>query len=428
MMAGRLAAFLALSLFVSGCGSIAKGVTEAVLEQGEAEDTRACFISGPKSVGIEALLRDQENERSKGASTRTMKMLMIHGIGKHIPGYSGRLTEYLMRELGLDVTDEQTKELTLSNPLAGSGPGGFLRISRFTNKSRTRELLFYELTWSEITEPEKKVLEYDVAGEYSFRRTALNNAMKEFVNSHASDPLIYLGRSRNKILMSVQQSFCWMTQGDWDYYQRTTNETCDLAGGDRAQQMREDDYAVVTHSLGSRIIIDTLQWLAETVLERARADPKMAELSKVFQNKKLYIFMLANQLPLLELGREPAAVREKIDAYCKAGGEFYDQRMFRELVIQAFSDPNDVLSYALPPKFAHTYLDSRLCPRVTNIILNIAHPTSMFGLTDFANPLEAHVGYDHDERVIALMAHGIGHGNEAQIIKDRCDWLETATD
>ncbi len=333
-----------------------------------------------------------------------------------------------MRELGLDVTDEQTKELTLSTPLAGPGPGGFLRISRFMNKSRTRELLFYELTWSEITEPEKKVLEYDSAGEYTYRRTALNNAMKEFFNSHVSDPLIYLGRARQKVLMSVQQSFCWMTQGDWDYFRPVTDETCDLAGGDRAQQMREDDYAVVTHSLGSRIIIDTLQWLADTVLERARADPKMAELSKVFQNKKLYIFMLANQLPLLELGREPAAVRENIDAYCKAGGEFYDQRMFGDLLIQAFSDPNDVLSYALPPKFAHTYLDSRLCPRITNIILNVAHPTSVLGLTEFANPLEAHVGYDHDERVIALMAHGIGHGDEAQIIRDRCDWLEMVTE
>ncbi len=425
MVAWRSAVYLALLLMLSGCGSVAKGVTEAVLERGEAEDTRACFISGPESVGLEAILRDQESERSKGASTRTMKMLMIHGIGKHIPGYSGRLTEHLMRELGLDVTDEQTKELTLSSPLAGPGPGGFLRISRFMNKSRTRELLFYELTWSEITEPEKKVLEYDVAGEYSFRRTALNNAMKEFVNSHASDPLIYLGRSRNKILMSVQQSFCWMTQGDWDYYQRDTDETCDLAGGYRALQLREDDYAIVTPSLGSRIIIYTLQWLAESALEMQKANPKMAELRNVFQNKKLYIFMLANQLPLLELGREPAAVREKIDAYCKAGGEFYDQRMFGDLLIQVFSDPNDMLSYAIPPKFAHTYLDSRLCPRITNIILNIAHPTSMFGLTDFANPLEAHVGYDHDERVIALMAHGIGQGDEAQVIKDRCTWLET---
>ena len=118
MMARRLAKFLALSLLLSGCGTIAKGVTEAVLERGEAEDTRACFISGPKSVGLDAILREQESERSKGASTRTMKMLMIHGIGKHLPGYSGRLTEHLMRELGLDVTDEQTKELTLSSPLA----------------------------------------------------------------------------------------------------------------------------------------------------------------------------------------------------------------------------------------------------------------------------------------------------------------------
>ena len=172
MIAGRLAAFFALSLLVSGCGSVAKGVTEAMLEQGEAEDTRACFINGPASIGLDAILRKQGSDRAAGNSTRTMKMLMIHGIGKHLPGYSGRLTEHLMRELGLDVTDERIKELTLRNPMAGPEPIGFLRIIRFMNKSRTRELLFYELTWSEITEPEKKVLEYDSSGEYTFRRTA----------------------------------------------------------------------------------------------------------------------------------------------------------------------------------------------------------------------------------------------------------------
>ncbi len=91
----------------------------------------------------------------------------------------------------------------------------------------------------------------------------------------------------------------------------------------------------------------------------------------------------------------------------------------------AFTDPNDLLSYPVPQAWVDAYLDSRLCPRITNIILNVAHPTSVFGLTDFANPLEAHVGYDHDERVIALISHGIGQGDEAQVIKDRCTWLET---
>ena len=43
----------------------------------------------------------------------------------------------------------------------------------------------------------------------------------------------------------------------------------------------------------------------------------------------------------------------------------------------------------------------------------------------FADPGEAHVGYDRDERVISLMAHGIGYDGTAEIVKERCTWLET---
>ena len=46
-------------------------------------------------------------------------------------------------------------------------------------------------------------------------------------------------------------------------------------------------------------------------------------------------------------------------------------------------------------------------------------------LGEVANPLEAHVGYDDDERVIAFIAHGIGQGGDSGIIAERCTWLET---
>ena len=43
----------------------------------------------------------------------------------------------------------------------------------------------------------------------------------------------------------------------------------------------------------------------------------------------------------------------------------------------------------------------------------------------FADPGEAHRGYDRDERVISLIARGIGNENVAEIVKERCTWLET---
>jgi hypothetical protein len=43
---------------------------------------------------------------------------MIHGIGTHLPGHSGRLTEHLMQALEFDFRDEMTKELHPSDPRA----------------------------------------------------------------------------------------------------------------------------------------------------------------------------------------------------------------------------------------------------------------------------------------------------------------------
>ena len=57
------------------------------------------------------------------------------------------------------------------------------------------------------------------------------------------------------------------------------------------------------------------------------------------------VYMLANQLPLLELGRKPAIVRGQIDQHCRPDGELHAQRILGKLPIYAFSDPNDILSY-----------------------------------------------------------------------------------
>jgi hypothetical protein len=39
--------------------------------------------------------------------------------------------------------------------------------------------------------------------------------------------------------------------------------------------------------------------------------------------------------------------------------------------------------------------------------------------------MQAHIGYDTDDRVIALIAKGIGTTNTAPLIRERCEWTET---
>ena len=49
----------------------------------------------------------------------------------------------------------------IANPQFPNQNLGEINVSRLTNESRTRDLLFYELTWSPITQPDKDLLAFD---------------------------------------------------------------------------------------------------------------------------------------------------------------------------------------------------------------------------------------------------------------------------
>jgi hypothetical protein len=38
--------------------------------------------------------------------------------------------------------------------------------------------------------------------------------------------------------------------------------------------------------------------------------------------------------------------------------------------------------------------------------------------------MEAHVGYDTDDRVVAMIAKGIGNAGTSPLIKQRCDFVK----
>ena len=259
MHAFKTIPLLALVCLLPACAQLGKGVAEAVLEQ-EKEDTRACHVEGPASAGLAALMGEQEREHQTGRTDRQLKVLMVHGIGRHIPGYSGRLTEHLMPALGLTIREKTIKEIVLRDPTVTDGRLGVLNVSRYTNRARTRSLLFYELTWSSIIEQEKRIIEFDDATEHTFRRASVNALLKKFLNSHVPDSLIFLGEPQLKILTSVRQSLCWIVDGDWDDLADTTDRACDPLDSGHVKHLRDDDIVIVTHSLGSRIAIDTLEY------------------------------------------------------------------------------------------------------------------------------------------------------------------------
>ncbi len=251
----------------------------------------------------------------------------------------------------------------------------------------------------------------------------LNASLKRFFNDSIPDAFIYLSDARAKIFASVQQSFCWMTSGDWEDLPDRASERCKLQNEERVRFARQDDFAFLTHSLGSRIVIDILQ--DETGLVYRPEDYTSQARREVFREREVPIYMLANQLPLLGLSIAPPSVQEQTDAYCTPEGALTDQRALKKLSIYAFSDPNDLLSYPIPPNLLHRYVDSRLCPSVTNISINVARPIDFFGIIQVANPAAAHRDYDQDERVIEIIAHGVGHAGVSPLLDERCSWVET---
>lgn len=408
------------SLALSGCASLIEGMTKALLEKQHTEDLRICKVIGKSFGGIAPTL-----DKNNG----TTKILMVHGVGSHIPGYSTEFLEKLSEELALRTMNRTFKELSLTHPDEPGRTLGTLRVHRQTDETETRELLFYELTWSAITAAEKSVLSYDNSGEFSYRRALVNDLLKKFSNDTGPDPMIYLGERQDDILMSFRQSFCWMIKKDWVSLPESSDQACVLENNHLTDtelaHLITDDFAFISHSLGSRITIDGMQQIAENLARKHAANGRSPQASRFItelKNKEIPLYMLSNQLPLLQMGRKIPEFHGNQNEYCTPAGSHYADRILNKTTIIAFSDPNDLLSYAIPQGFVENYLDARLCIDVVNVNINVAEVIDLAGLGGFANPLTAHTGYDRDDRVVALVAKGIGNGHQAEIVSNKCGW------
>jgi hypothetical protein len=408
----KLGACFVVCNLLGGCASLGKGMVDAYFERQAEEDTRVCEIIGKPFEGITPYLDQREGKT---------KVLIIHGIRDHLPGYATQFVERLSKELDLPLMSSKRKNIHLVGDAAGeSGAGAAnLGLYRLMSQDKTRELLFYELTWSPITAKQKEAIAFDNTDEYAYRRADLNNLLKKFSNETWPDSIIYIGESRNAILQSFSQALCWMVKSDWSNFPDDATQACSFQDSQLATNLRHDHFAFITHSLGSRIAMDGLQSLAASI---SACD---ASFQQVLKNKKIPVFMMSNQLPMLQLGRSAPKISNQVGGYCKVDGDKYGDRVLSATSVVAFSDPNDLLSYTIPSEFVEKYLDSRLCPEVTNININVASIINAFSLGKMANPLQAHIGYDADDRVVALIAKGIGNARTAQVVKERCRWVQT---
>ncbi len=430
---GRQLTAVALVVLLAGCASFGEGVGRAVLGQlGEdAEDTRACEIEGAAFTGTLQALETQQGQPAIGTvpndQRSLLKVMMVHGISRHEPGYSGTVSANLARSLGLDAMSPQTKTMQIVHPDFPEETLATFNARRFTDAAREREMLFYELTWSGLSDPARDRLTFDDSETFARQRATFNRTAKAFANDALVDPLVYVGSGRERILRSVQQGLCWSYSSDWDSFP-ATDTFCDVHAPTFGSRIDLDSIFFVTHSLGSRIVLDALQSTAENIDAALATNPAAAPLKAKLQRHPTTVFMLANQLPLLQAGFEPVPVAGEVGAYCRPGGAHVADRLFQETNLIAFNDPNDIMSYPIPDDFTQYDIDSRLCPRVANVTLNVANVISVPGAGTFANPLAAHSDYEADERVIALMTAGLGQPETLPVVTERCTWIRAEED
>lgn len=424
----RRAWIVVLLVTASGCASFGKGIVQGILDR-ESEDTRACHVDGVAFRGIAPLLERQASFGNLGEDNPNrpeIKMIYVHGMGTQQPGHAAVLREGLAPTLGLTVRTPRPKRIELASRDDPSAVLGELNVLRLTDPERTRELIFYEVTWSPITARAKASLAFDESNIQRSRRASLNQTARSFSNDTLPDALAFTGNKGGPIRAAVGQALCWATSRSWSELPDEATGTACRRDEDYGGRINVDDFVIITHSLGSRVALDTLQEAARQYNDPIYAhNPHVQRMTERLRDKEIYLFMLSNQLPLLEVGQDPQEITGQRTAFCAANAPRADERFLKTLHLVAFSDPNDILSYPVPHAWADRYLDSRLCLRITNVTLNVAPVRSLFGLGELANPLIAHKGYAGDERVRGLLARGAGNPDTAPIVQERCSWTET---
>jgi hypothetical protein len=311
--------------------------------------------------------------------------------------------------------DETVKTISMTHKNY-AGDLGTLRVHRYMDLELSREMLFYELTWDPIIETEKQLLNFDNTAEASARRVPFNHTLKTFVNATVPDALMYNTKYRDPIQLSIGQAICWMLSKKWDELPSDGSASCVGIEEDYWSKVDASGIAIISHSMGSRISIDAMQ----TAVARFADRPNYREISAKAQTTPVYLYMLSNQLPLLQLGQPLPEVHDQVESHCSASGEHSDR-----LQVVAFSDPNDLFSYSVSPEYINRYVDSRLCPQVTNVLLQVAPVTSILGLQEVANPETAHTGYETDSRVLKMLVSGFGKAHGHEEVRTHCEFLET---
>ena len=251
-----------------------------------------------------------------------------------------------------------------------------------------RVLRIFVIDWTYSTRPKYVVNRIDQQLKYTDHRLEKHNKIKSWLLNHnLADVILYAGKYRPGILRSVRAAF---------------EAIADDYSASNARNV------VVTFSLGSSITFDVLKQM------ELGDDKNLAAFATDFRTNTTRFFMLGNQILLLRLTNETPRLKgdadqaappcaDAVESYIKNRSGRVDAFISdEEPWIIAFNDPNDPLSYPIPPD---------LCPKHPNVFLDIITSVSrkalwVPGVGRLTNPYKAHTGYGRDDQVKKLIVKG----------------------
>jgi hypothetical protein len=429
-------------------------------------------------------------EYLEGAPQRVV-IVLVHGVGDHCPTYGldanqGWLRDATTTGLGLYPAGPVGTPELISDPdnRAEDGavdPGSAFYLTRRQYSyqradGRRTDVEVGEITWSGVTAWIKaKQLSFDLsdaapagdssvphapimlscpeipAGPYPFSRQSLNKSIKEpLLDLALSDAILYVGPYGVKIEHGVAEVLCrLLSDKSYDSKQR-------CHWHDVSEAATSSRFLFMTHSLGSRIVYDTLIDLAGQAPTRAGisvfSDKEAGvKVRKIIANTSA-VYMFANQLPLLGLANVPVTLRSgdpsgnyleitdlstipslgakegsasvagdvdrtlrlacaKNRIACLAALKGVSAASLGEtrgrLDIVAFSDPNDLLSWPIPEWYLKDSDTLKL--QITNVTLQNAF--HWFGLLEW--PESAHDDYMSNSTVWDVIKCGAVNGKSA---------------
>ncbi len=316
------------------------------------------------------------------ADGREADVLLVHGICTHDASWADEVVPQLVRALA----DATMPAAPAAAPRSAMAPA--VEIVATTVATAAGRLRFDALIWSPLTNDLKRQLCYDQSNKsalctgappYPYTRARLNARFKDgLIDDCLPDALIYQGVARDAMQQRMREAVLHVL----------TASRADVP------------LVVIAHSMGSKILFDTLLRMTEEP-----AGSAAALLAQQAVQRMRFLVMAANQIPLLSLADQPvagagaaaASPPDSLQLLLRKRQAGQHRVANRHLTLVAFTDPNDLLSYTLDEsKYAQDGIT------VYNILVSNA-PTWL-GLLE--RPDTAHLEYLSNPDVGRLIACG----------------------